>query len=80
MRSIVHRFVSYTKRIGRYTIKVEWLDGQWHCWIFGPTVPTNGRAETLKGETKKLWGFYAARAYGMRFVREHSKSNSHIVI
>lgn len=75
-REYLHRVFSYSKRIGRYTVKVEHVDGQWHCWVFGPTIPVNQRIETLRGETKKLWDFSAARAYGMRFVREHSSKNS----
>lgn len=73
-REVLHRFVSYTKRVGRYTVKVECVDGEWGVWVLGPTLTTNTREDQLLfAKSHKLSTFYSARQQGLAFVRERAE-------
>ncbi len=73
-REVLHRFVRYQKRVGRYTVRVDHVGGFWFVSVFGPTIKANKTSHALMVEKgNRIWVFETARQKGLEFICAHVK-------
>ena len=72
LRGVLHRFVSYRKRIGNYTIRIEFIDGEWWAFVEGPSSDVNSTRDVLmiKETSGDLADFGMARWKALQFIKE----------
>lgn len=72
-REFFHRLIRYQKRVGRYAVRVDHIDGFWFVSVFGPTLKSNKSIEALMIEKgSKIWTFETARQKGLEFICAHA--------
>jgi len=75
LRKTIHAVIAYKKRVGKYTIKIERINGAWHTWVFGPPSSTNDRPVLLYGHDGYSRSFNDARKDGISFIQRCAREN-----
>ncbi len=69
MRNLLHKIISYKKRVGRYVVKVEYIDGNWWTFVLVDAVEKHHNAQVVYSHQQDSKGYFGwARWKGLSYI------------